>query len=396
MMTHKHRIQHSSVCHRDLLKHDLVMSSSATNTIPTQTPGPGNSNGPRKRPQKPRKPNYNLIHKDSIPLRIVTLPPLIPHNPINLLYLVYTYFFPPADSCSHPSPLYTATFSTTTSSVHCTDPVTIEGVWTRGFYGKGNLSRSEPTWLIRAKRKLGVLTTGQGLTPEEYTAQRRNERREFKLERAKKEKEQLELIRQKEALMGLDGVDAESLPAILEDDSGELPIDGAYQPSPSPSTQRAVGQSSSNQPVKKAGPQAQAVAVVARPVLPIENIEHLQLTLEEAFFLSYGLGVLKITYEGSNRQISNPELLKLFRMQSYIPAVPKEKLQPDDPFLLNYVVYHHFRSLGWVVRSGVKFAVDYRKLPSSPLNIFSMRTSISMMTTILFESLRLMRVPNLP
>jgi len=31
----------------------------------------------------------------------------------------------------------------------------------------------------------------------------------------------------------------------------------------------------------------------------------------------------------------------------------------DDPFLLSYVVYHHFRSLGWVIRPGVKFAVDY-------------------------------------
>jgi tRNA-splicing endonuclease subunit Sen2 len=35
------------------------------------------------------------------------------------------------------------------------------------------------------------------------------------------------------------------------------------------------------------------------------------------------------------------------------------KRRPDDPFILKYVVYHHFRSLGWIVRSGVKFAVDY-------------------------------------
>jgi tRNA-splicing endonuclease subunit Sen2 len=33
--------------------------------------------------------------------------------------------------------------------------------------------------------------------------------------------------------------------------------------------------------------------------------------------------------------------------------------EPDDPFMLSYVVYHHYRSLGWVVRSGVKFGVDY-------------------------------------
>lgn len=33
--------------------------------------------------------------------------------------------------------------------------------------------------------------------------------------------------------------------------------------------------------------------------------------------------------------------------------------EPDDPFMLSYVAYHHYRSLGWVVRSGVKFGVDY-------------------------------------
>jgi tRNA-splicing endonuclease subunit Sen2 len=30
----------------------------------------------------------------------------------------------------------------------------------------------------------------------------------------------------------------------------------------------------------------------------------------------------------------------------------------DNPFLVNYAVYHHFRSLGWVVKGGIKFCVD--------------------------------------
>lgn len=57
----------------------------------------------------------------------------------------------------------------------------------------------------------------------------------------------------------------------------------------------------------------------------------------------------------------------MFRCQSYFPPRTPDMLQPDDPFLLNYVVYHHFRSLGWVVKSGIKFAVDYRKPHSSTL-----------------------------
>ena len=34
-------------------------------------------------------------------------------------------------------------------------------------------------------------------------------------------------------------------------------------------------------------------------------------------------------------------------------------LRPDNPFIVNYVAYHHYRSLGWTIKSGVKFCVDY-------------------------------------
>lgn len=39
----------------------------------------------------------------------------------------------------------------------------------------------------------------------------------------------------------------------------------------------------------------------------------------------------------------------------------------DNPFLVNYVVYHHYRSLGWVVRSGIKFCVDYLLYKRGPV-----------------------------
>lgn len=41
--------------------------------------------------------------------------------------------------------------------------------------------------------------------------------------------------------------------------------------------------------------------------------------------------------------------------------------RPDNPFLVKYAVYHHFRSLGWVVKNGIKFCVDlllYKKGPA--------------------------------
>lgn len=30
----------------------------------------------------------------------------------------------------------------------------------------------------------------------------------------------------------------------------------------------------------------------------------------------------------------------------------------DNPFLVNYAAYHYYRSLGWVIKGGIKFCVD--------------------------------------
>lgn len=92
--------------------------------------------------------------------------------------------------------------------------------------------------------------------------------------------------------------------------------------------------------------------------LVVVDKERLQLTREEAFFLVFGLGVLKVRDEKSGELLSTQDLFNICRGYSYFP--PRQlDLQPDDPFLVNYAVYHHFRSLGWVVRPGIKFGCDW-------------------------------------
>ena len=49
------------------------------------------------------------------------------------------------------------------------------------------------------------------------------------------------------------------------------------------------------------------------------------------------------------------------------PPNPFETLRFDNPFLVNYAVYHHYRSLGWVVKSGIKFCVDYLLYKRGPV-----------------------------
>ncbi|KAI0097318.1 hypothetical protein GGR51DRAFT_480893 [Nemania sp. FL0031] len=86
--------------------------------------------------------------------------------------------------------------------------------------------------------------------------------------------------------------------------------------------------------------------------------EHLQLSPEEAFYLVYALGALSVIDPTTGKALTTPELFRLFCQLSYFPP-GTAALRPDDPFLIQYAVYHHFRSLGWVPRSGIKFGVDW-------------------------------------
>jgi tRNA-splicing endonuclease subunit Sen2 len=92
----------------------------------------------------------------------------------------------------------------------------------------------------------------------------------------------------------------------------------------------------------------------------LTNEEHLQLSNEETFFLTYGLGAIQVFDDASGLVIPTRSLLKLFARHSTFPSsTDSDILEPDNQFLVSYVAYHHFRSLGWIVRSGVKFGVDY-------------------------------------
>ncbi|KAM3068883.1 tRNA splicing endonuclease subunit sen2 [Clarireedia jacksonii] len=111
---------------------------------------------------------------------------------------------------------------------------------------------------------------------------------------------------------------------------------------------------------KSTGEQPEANSkITLEETLAIEDQEHFQLTMEEAFFLSYGLGALTVLDPTTKSPISNKDLFQLFRKSSYFPPRSNPSSSTDDPFLISYVVYHHFRSLGWVVRGGTKFSVDY-------------------------------------
>ncbi|KAK1070726.1 tRNA splicing endonuclease subunit sen2 [Friedmanniomyces endolithicus] len=376
-------------------------------------------------------------------------------------------------------------FSSDTRSIHVTDPAHIRALWEMGFFGKASLSRSEPTWLDREKARLRAEADGMGgaRAAEVVTNARREERRLFKLERARAEREKIERQRaveqgrvavEKASDPGLDPAQefsADPVPAQTSSRVGELDeeTEGLLkkrQPmNPEISEHRAIVPAAlipgsradgflaslANGPVPCNGRAANVpntgiidgnVELVDEKKISepnIQNQEHLQLTLEEAFFLSSALGVLHIELPDTKSNApSSIDLLTLFAKHASFPPPTKSKARPlipvpslavnnqplharavshaiavaplvrdptesslrvpitatplspqpphlvasqnplhplgsqqlpapDNHFLLNYVVYHHFRSLGWVVRPGLKFGADYMLYNRGPV-----------------------------
>lgn len=336
--------------------------------------------GPPPRSSPPR-PNYGKIHAKPFPLTAYPLPPLIPHNPLSIFHVAFTYIYrlllPPS---SHPKILPQAYFSPETRSVHVTDEKAIRVLWESGFFGKGSLSRSEPSWLDREKKNRGLIANE---TSEEFTAQRRAERKKFKQERARKEREAIEEKLKEEKRIhengpvakptarsryeGLNGGPVNSFAESVESLFEQQPL-SPYRPPPimlCPSD--ATNDTAGKQEFVSQSPTEPSAGETSKPtelevkveVAAIEDQEHLQLNPAEAFFLTYALGLLQVRDQLTSVPLPSETLFTLFRQHSYFPPREPQELRPDDPFLLQYVVYHHFRSLGWVVRPGIKFAVDW-------------------------------------
>ncbi|KAJ8712335.1 hypothetical protein PYW07_005177 [Mythimna separata] len=80
--------------------------------------------------------------------------------------------------------------------------------------------------------------------------------------------------------------------------------------------------------------------------------EKLMLTPQEAFFLLYGLGCLQIV------NLDNT-LLNIEKCWDLFTTV-------DKKFVLKYIVYHYYRSKGYVVKPGIKFGGDYLLYKEGP------------------------------
>ncbi|KAI9141110.1 hypothetical protein BKA69DRAFT_1076102 [Paraphysoderma sedebokerense] len=200
------------------------------------------------------------------------------------------------------------------SVVWVTEQQDIDTLWNYGFFGKGVLSRSEPTWF---KRLTNHRESGEVFS-EEILIQRRRQRAKKKLEKK----------------------------GILDS--------SIFNPESNPGEANNAEAKDDDDPIESE---------------PLQNLEHLQLTPSEAFFLVYFIKSLTVSDPLTKQKILPLTLWKRFVQQSSSPShlslspSPESSSQPEitgfNPFIIDYVAYHYFRSKKWVVKSGLKYGVDY-------------------------------------
>ncbi|KAH8832437.1 tRNA-intron endonuclease [Flagelloscypha sp. PMI_526] len=239
-----------------------------------------------------------------------------------------------------------------TKSVWITNSTESMILWRRGFFGKGDLSRSEPSWLARQINDQTARKTNR-MTSEQVTAKRRADRKQFKLDRAKAiamaaaEAEQAFEVEGKVVTPALSGPN--------------IPSAATWRPSP------------------EAEPDEQPLTQLdSHPGEaddePIEDVEHLQLSFPEAFFLIWHLDCLTILDPLTDEPLTLAQIWETFQrihLQSFCLSLSSlqydTSLQLDNPFLVNFIVYNHYRSLGWVVKGGIKFCVDFLLYKRGPV-----------------------------
>ncbi|CCM00364.1 uncharacterized protein FIBRA_02394 [Fibroporia radiculosa] len=234
------------------------------------------------------------------------------------------------------NPHCTGIFAADTHSVWITEQRDVMILWRQGFFGKGDLSRSEPSW--QARQISARKAAGKYMTAEEVREKRRAERKRFKLDRA--------------AAMAQAAAEAEA--AFAEGRQVEIttiiPSGATWKP------QHAI---SEDLPDGAAAPSSENEEWHEE----VPDLEHLQLTLQEAFFLLWNLNCLTIINSATSEPMTLQEIWAAFQgtpdsTPISVPLHVQLYKRFDNPFLVNYAVYHHYRSLGWIIKGGIKFCVD--------------------------------------
>ncbi|GAA5895476.1 tRNA splicing endonuclease subunit SEN2 [Sporobolomyces salmoneus] len=281
------------------------------------------------------------------------------------------------------TPQIEAVWDELTQSIWVNREDDMQRLWRQGFFGKGFLSRSEPSWRRRVENRRAELEGREKrLTSEEITAQRRLERKGTKLVK-KLERDAEKLLAASTAASTYGGSSAPS-PSLVPTASTSLEgvpeeeVEVLKEKLEKIVEEREADTEEPTQGgIEEKDDTGQEEVEKEDPPEPWQlEAEHTQLQPEEAFFLLFSLGCLSLRISpllpstDSSPPLPRLSIISAFSLflRSACPTIPTSLPPPtldprlnrlDSPFFLSYAAYHHYRSMGWVVRSGVKFCTDW-------------------------------------
>ncbi|QLG74529.1 hypothetical protein HG535_0G04120 [Zygotorulaspora mrakii] len=265
-------------------------------------------------------------YKYPLPIHpIENLPQLIPHNPISWVHWLYCYY---KSFNGLPKRISIKILARKYCHIIVDDPDEMLFLWENGFFGTGQLSRSEPTWKARTIARMGDLCDEvdrgkSNLALEDITDRRRLQRIDFKKKRQQFEDQLLELRRRGGTIE-----DESKLVAKERESLRSLKDQQLLSFKKQNDTQL---RSEDSELIDEKG--------------ELVNLESLELTFVEALFLSFAIPVLDVS----------PYVL----IERFLGPIATLEYRNVYPSIKQYVAYHHYRSHGWCVRSGIKFGCDY-------------------------------------
>ncbi|RCK58775.1 tRNA-splicing endonuclease subunit SEN2 [Candida viswanathii] len=239
----------------------------------------------------------NKIYNRPLPITLtsqrynVSLPELYPHNPVSWIWYLVRYlqvniFYKVPELTNDPLPVvYDGQI------FKVTDAESITSLWRQGFFGKGVLSRSEPTWYQRTLTRLNL------------------------------------------------------------DESGKSGNDWQWK-----TLQRLD--------IPRVGVEEETGVITAEELKEMESLDAKLVELRKA-----DINLTKRLRDEDDELSMKTESYYLWSFYSCNPwrrsfEICLEQdtscgIGPHLIFIVDYAVYHYFRSNGWCVRSGVKFGTDF-------------------------------------
>ncbi|GME67543.1 unnamed protein product [Ambrosiozyma monospora] len=280
-----------------------------------------------------------------LPVDIVPVPQLIPHNPLSWCVVGICFFIGWAKINNKKAHVV---YDQESMTFKIPDPKDMHRIWSSGYFGKASLSRSEPTWTDRTKKRLLNVNTKETVS-EDVVKQRRKERAEFK-----KERQRLDELEKQYRLEG-DDVKLK----LLDEERRNFNDKSKGRVKNDNETKQHIHHHRLNKENK-----GEPSSSTYQPTLAdlrkedrdlivdgkdIRNLEYLELMPVEALFLNI-INSVNVTIEG--KSYTSIQLFKLL-CETY------GEITPNNPFILQFLVYFHYKTLGWCARSGFKFSSDY-------------------------------------